>query len=510
MIKNFKWLLLVSLSFVACNNDDETAVVEPPVVIVPGTANFSKYVALGDSFAAGYGDNALYKKGQETSYPNILAQQFALAGGGVFATPFMTDDNIGGFSIGGNQVPQFQARLYFDGAAPAKVAGVSGTAITARLTGPFNNMGLPGAKSFHLGYSGYAAANPYFGRFASNPAATVLGDALAQNPSFFSLWIGGNDVLGYATNGGVPTSQDAVLGNDITPPATFNAVYNGLAASLSAGGRKGVVANLPYINTLPYFTTVPFNPLTTSVLGGGNVAIGEATIQALNAQLYGPLKSALTYIQSLGAPGTAGVATRINVLSATTGNSLLIKDETLVDLAPYLKAVLEPSLGVAKATLFGQVFGQARQATSADFVLLTTKAVIASPTGYPAPLDKFGITFPLEDKHMLISSEIAEIKTAVDAYNVTIKNAADANGLAFVDTKVVMDKLVNGGIPYEGYILKSDFVFGGAFSLDGVHPTARGYAMIANLFSAAINVKYGSNLPMVKLTNYPILRPKSF
>jgi lysophospholipase L1-like esterase len=76
---------------------------------------------------------------------------------------------------------------------------------------------------------------------------------------------------------------------------------------------------------------------------------------------------------------------------------------------------------------------------------------------------------------------------------------------------VVMSQLLNGGIPYEGgYILKSDFVFGGAFSLDGVHPTARGYAMIANMFSAAINAKYGSNLPPVKLSAYPVLRPKSF
>ena len=61
MIKNFKWLLLASLSFVACNNDNEdSAPVEIP--ITPGTANFAKYVALGDSFAAGYSDGALFKE----------------------------------------------------------------------------------------------------------------------------------------------------------------------------------------------------------------------------------------------------------------------------------------------------------------------------------------------------------------------------------------------------------------------------------------------------------------
>jgi hypothetical protein len=77
MIKNFKWAVLVSLTFMACSKDDNTTTGEAPVTA--GTADFSKYVALGDSFAAGYSDGALFKKGQENSYPNLLAQQFALS-----------------------------------------------------------------------------------------------------------------------------------------------------------------------------------------------------------------------------------------------------------------------------------------------------------------------------------------------------------------------------------------------------------------------------------------------
>jgi lysophospholipase L1-like esterase len=480
MIKNFKWLLLVSLSFVACNNDEDTpVVVEEPVAIVPGTANFSKYVALGDSFAAGYGDNALYKKGQETAYPNILAQQFALAGGGVFTTPFMADDNIGGFSMGGNQVSKFPTRLYFNGAGPVNIPGVSGTAITARLTGSFNNMGLPGAKSFHLVYSGYAAANPYFGRFASSPAATVLGDALAQNPSFFSLWIGGNDVLGYATNGGVPVSQDAVLGNDITPPAMFNTVYNTLANSLSAGGRKGVVAGLPYISSLPYFTTVPFNP----------VPLTAEKVTLLNAA-YTQYNGGLAQAQA-GGYITAEEKARRTISFKVGANAVVIVDSYLTNLG-------------------GLMLPSYRQATKEDFLVLTSSSFIGTLVGGNASYIN-GVTVPLADQWVLSKNEIDEVKVATDAYNVTIKAAAAANNLAFVDTAVVMNQLLNGGIPYEGgYVLKSDFVFGGAFSLDGIHPTARGYAMIANMFSAAINTKYGSNLPPVKLSAYPVLRPKSF
>ncbi|CAM2859734.1 SGNH/GDSL hydrolase family protein [Flavobacterium frigoris] len=516
MIKNFKWLLLVSLSFVACNNDD--AVINPDssdgMALTAGSANFSKYVALGDSFAAGYSDGALFIKGQEGAYPNVLSQQFALVGGGAFTTPLMSD-NIGGFSMGGFQIPQFGTRLYFNGVGPVPVAGPTTTSITAKLTGQFNNMGIPGAKSFHLVTPGYATLNPYFGRFATPSGTTVLADALAQAPTFFSLWIGGNDVLTYATSGGIGVNQTGNINaasygsNDITDPNVFAGAYSALVNGLTVNGAKGVVANLPYVNTLPYFTTVPFNPLTSKVLGTGSTAVGDATIDALNTQLYGPLKAALTAFQA---------GDRINLLSKTVANPLLIKDESLTNLSAQLTAAFTPSLGAQTAAFYGAVFGQARQATATDLVVLPTQTAIgAAPTasdsgvGFapPSPLNKFGITFPLQDKHVLIATEVAEIKVATDAYNVSIKAIADSKGLAFVDTKVVMDKLGKGGITANGYTVTSAYVTGGAFSLDGVHPSPRGYALIANKFIEAINMTYGSNLKGVDLSNYRILFPKS-
>ena len=73
MIKNFKWLVLVSLTFIACssNDDDDTTPVEVPVTA--GSADFTKYVALGNSLTAGYSDGALFIAGQQGSYTNILA-----------------------------------------------------------------------------------------------------------------------------------------------------------------------------------------------------------------------------------------------------------------------------------------------------------------------------------------------------------------------------------------------------------------------------------------------------
>jgi len=358
MKNNIKWLLLVSLTFIACNNDDDNNT-PAEVPVTPGSAVFTKYVALGDSFAAGYSDNALFKKGQENGYPNILAQQFVAAGGGTFTIPY-ANDNTGGLLFGGQVNPAFGPRLYFNGTAPLPVPGVPTTEVMAHLSGSFNNLGVPGAKSFHLVANGYGnpaglaigAANPYFVRFASSATTSVLADAVTQAPTFFSLFIGGNDVLSYATSGGIGKDQTGNMdpktygSNDITDPTVFASVYTSMATALTANGAKGVVANLPYITALPYFTTVPYNPLTAKSLGTNNEAVGKAAIKDLNTKLYGPLKQVLTIF---------GAGDRINLLSETSANPVLIKDESLTNLSAQLTQAFTPSLGAQTAAFYGAV-----------------------------------------------------------------------------------------------------------------------------------------------------------
>jgi hypothetical protein len=482
MIKNFKWLLLVSLTFVACSSDDET-VVNPDssdgLPLTAGSADFSKYVALGDSFAAGFSDNALFIEGQKGAYPNILAQQFALVGGGDFTTPFMAD-NVGGFIGSATYTP----RLYLKPPtspgglpSPSSVAlppySQTSSTTMVSLGGSFNNMGIPGAKVTHLDFAGYGspAGNPYFARFASSPMATVVDDAVAQNPTFFTLWIGGNDVLGYATSGGVSA-------NPITPPATFEVAYNGLITKLTAGGRKGVIANLPYVNTLPYFTTVPHNP----------VPLDAATASLLNSG-FTSYNNGLLFAQSNGLLTAAEVAQRTISFSASATNRVVIVDEYLTNLTGF---------GIPSY----------RQATSEDLIVLSARNFIGTTVG-GNPLQVNGVSVPLADNWVLSKREIDEVRIATDAYNTTIQNAADANSdqIALVDTKSIMNQLTTTGISNNGYTLVSTYVTGGAFSLDGVHPSPRGYALIANKFLEAINEKFGSNLKGVSFADYRIMFP---
>lgn len=492
MIKNYKWLLLLSLTIAACSSDDdEGGTVDEP--ITAGSADFSKYVALGNSLTAGFSDNALFKRGQENAYPNIMSQQFALAGGGTFTTPFVGDDNIGGLLLGGTQIqgPRL-AILGFSGSTPnigsLPVAPV--TEVTNQLTGPFNNMGVPGAKSFHLiapGYGNVAGvatgqANPYYARFASSSTSTILGDAMAQNPTFFSLWIGNNDVLAYATSGGTGTNQvgnfdPSTYGpNDITDPTVFANVYSGLLDGMTANGAKGVVGNIPYVTTIPFFRAVPYNP----------VPLDAATAAQLNAG-FAPYNGGLQVAAANGLISPEEAARRTISFQAGAGNKVVIVDSYLTNLA-------------------GLSLPSYRQATAEDLILLTARSFIGTTVGgNPAAVN--GLSVPLADSWVLSKDEVAEIKTATDAYNASIATLADSKGLALFDANTLLQQVYNGGIRFGNYHMSATFVTGGAFSLDGVHPGARGYALIAKKMLEAINAKYGSNFKGVDPADYQIQYP---
>jgi len=134
MNTQYKWLLILFMfGFIACEDDDDGQVMEE-VVITSGEADFSTFVSLGNSLTAGFTDNALFIAGQENSMPNILAQQFALAGGGNFVQPLM-NDNVGGALLGGNQI--LAPRLFFNGAGPAPLDGTPTTEISAIIIWEF-------------------------------------------------------------------------------------------------------------------------------------------------------------------------------------------------------------------------------------------------------------------------------------------------------------------------------------------------------------------------------------
>lgn len=492
---------VIAVGLVSCDPEFDSPVTDDGFYS-SGTANLSNYVSVGNSLTAGYADGALYITGQENSYPNIMAQQFAFAGGGEFTQPLM-NDNVGGLLLGGAQITEnrFVLAVGANGnPGPVRLVGTPTTDITNKLAGPFNNMGVPGAKSFHLVAPGYGnvagvpsgAANPYFARFASSESATVIGDAAAQSPTFFSLWIGNNDILSYATSGGSGVDQTGNFdpktygGNDITDPNVFASVYSAQVDALTGGGAKGVLVNIPEVTSIPYFTTVPTN----------GIPLDAATAGALNAQFAAYNTQVLPGLAGMGVISPEEAALRMINFSAGQ-NFPIMTDDDLTDLTAILQG--PPfNLPVPLATLLGQL----RQVKSDDLIVLTASSVLGTTPDPSNPQGVIGVSIPLSDQFVLAVSEQARITAASTAYNATIQALAGAKELAYVDAKTALARLSTGGIAYDGGILTSQFVTGGAFSLDGVHPTPRGYAYTANLIIKAINDTYGATIPMVHIGNY--------
>lgn len=523
------------LAFVACNEPEDVDLAEEVIVedlpeATAGTADFSNYVAIGNSLTAGFTDGALFKASQELSMPNILASKFALVGGGSFTQP-LTNDNFGGLAAGGGRIQN--PRLVFGGAGPVGLESLIGpVTVTTDIVlnnpaGPFNNMGVPGAKSFHLLAPGYGnlgnvalgLANPYFVRMTgATPDASVIAMAAGQAPTFFSLWIGNNDVLGYATTGGDGT--DPLTPVSGPPGVGFDGSYGALIATLGATGAKGVVANIPNVTSIPHFTTVPHNPLDPT-----NESFGPL-IPQLNG-IFGQLNQVYAFL---------GVPERSIEFSTSAASEVVIRDETLPDLSAQIAGVLGASpsfpafvesFGLPAqaaplvAGLLGTTYGQTREATADDLFVLPSSSIIGTVnTDAVAALmaqglsqelaGQFaveGITLPLADKWVLLPSEQEEIATATSAFNAIISSAASQAGLAFVDANALLDQLANGGITSGEFTLTSSLVTGSAFSLDGVHPTSRGYSLLANEFMKAIDATYGSNFELsgnfVNVGDYP-------
>ena len=518
-----KFILLATLviGFTSCEPEFEN---EVTANYSSGDADFSSYVAVGNSLTAGYMDGTVSKGSQKNSYPNLLAQQFSLVGGGAFTQPSYADDvnNLGGLTLGG--LPIGSTRLVIDASQgrPEPIAGTSTIEVSNLQAKAYNNMGVPGAKSFHLlapGYGNLAGvalglANPYFVRHATSSSATVLGDAMTKTPTFFTNWIGANDVLAYATNGGATSNGNTAAadhnstgnlnpstygGNDITNSNKYQDVYSTIINTLTSNGAKGVVCTIPSVTSIPYFTTVPYNPLPAEATSSNSTAIALYQFLAL---------------------ATGGRISPLNT-AAGTKNPVLIKDEDLTDIGSTIQAYAlgsGNSLLISNAATLGALYGKARHATSADLVVLPASSIIGvdPPNSAANPFDVPGVTLPLINKWVLTANEKAKVASATSAFNASIVAIANAKNtaagktvIAVADMNAIMTKLVSGIKSGDGSFYTANYFSGSStegsvlFSLDGVHPNARGYAVISNEIIKVINRDFKANLPFHNPSYFP-------
>jgi lysophospholipase L1-like esterase len=122
------------------------------------------------------------------------------------------------------------------------------------------------------------------------------------------------------------------------------------------------------------------------------------------------------------------------------------------------------------------------------------------PGGPPLPDDLSIVDGSVVPGVILRPDEIATIRERVGAFNDIISDVADTYGLPVLDVNRIFSEIAGGNLWIIGGVeLSADFLIGGIFSYDGVHPQNIGYALVAVELIDLINDFYGTSIPQVNL-----------
>ena len=505
---------------------------EPPTVTgSQGNADFTKFISVGNSLTAGFMDGALYNQAQQNSLGALIAAQLKIAvesDGDTFDSFDQPDIN----SVDGYLTSQPQGsspvlgRFKLDLNAQIPSPTISGEAIGAfsGSVSALNNFGVPGIQIGQMltagtGTPGDPAFNPFYARMASSPGtSTIIADVVASAPTFFTLWIGNNDVLGYALSG---ASNEAIFTSAGDFDARFEAVVDAMLGS--ANTPNGVIANIPPILTIPFFRAVTWN----------NITLDEATATQINTGF----QAVNGAIQGCANVGVEQSDIDQRLVSYSAGNNpILVIDEELNDLGTCFDALLGAQQISAQQRAQLAPYEQSRPMVEGELVLLSAGSVLGTEAdGDASTADTpIGVVIPLGfsladgslsgDQYYLTLAEQNAIQTRTVEFNTSIAtkvatvNAGGTTRLGLFDTNaglpgnpnttigVFADLLgLDGelGIRVEGTLLDPDFAPNGVYSTDGVHPNIRGNAIMANEFIKVMEATFGADIPAVSVIPLP-------
>jgi len=417
-------LLVVLPLLGSCRTDDS---LNPPPIIDP---MFRRYVSMGNSITAGFQSLGINDSTQVRSYANLLA----MAMGTDFKLPLFNDHPQLGK---GCPAPVDTNSTDPPGrVGPPQPTGCSLRAPTRDL---INNVAFPGAEVAEL-----------LDNFADTPSATdvykqfILGGRTELEllrrlePTFVSVFIGANDVLGALLDYPSATNPTGNAGNSsqVTQLAAFTGSYDSVLDAIEAVGAKAVLISVPDVTVIPFASlSAIYYCLTVS--------------DALRCQA--PLPTTPD-------PNLAGLRALgrfdVNVNCAAPGG--------LQTLVPWPIGLQKIGTAAAGGT---------------TVIDCSIDAEVVTPT------------------------ETQVIATAVAGYNAHIAREAAARGFAYFDINLGLAAAVDNVRirPFPDLLpalAGGNVGFGTYFSLDGFHPSSLAHQAIADGIADAINTEYGTSLPV--------------
>ena len=399
---------------------------------VPASAQFTHYVALGDSLTAGVEGNCLVQRNQEASFPAVLAHQLGMED---FQQPLVQELALSNPLVGS---PCLGAVLSGSTVTVGPISQM-GPPLNALLARPYDNLGIPGANVddlITLTHGDPSPSAPTAERFAALVLRNVDGspfnglnavtEANMLGPDLMTLWIGSNDILTAALTGVF------LPGVTATPPDVFAENYAAVLESIALPGRTIVAGNVPDVTAVPFTTTVP----ARLTIPGGTIGVLGPGNDAYPCEPVAP---------DHGCP---------------------VPEGTLVTLGA--SPLLAQGIGVP---------------------------VALGGTGNPLPNGEFIPPATLVPGVLLYPDEVAGIEDYIADYNETITQEIVGHGGIVVPINAIFDEISAHGYHIGGIVLTPAFLRGGIFSADGFHPSSIGYTIIADAFIETMNAQLGLEIP---------------
>lgn len=430
-----------------------------------GSSKEQKLVAIGDSSTMGIMDIGLKKDFQLHNYPYLIAGQLGIDDN--FQQPLVREPGIGVYPyktpitlVNGTLVSDYWDK---NPTTDEMVAEILPLLENVMLDRPYDNLAVNGARLYDIrnttgSVNSVSEVNyffdivlrnvvlpfyPYFGN------TTVLDQTVELDPDIILLWIGNNDVLGAVLAGG---DQSQITTHD-----DFKNEMQALLSDLTSQTSADIVmSNIPGYLPLGFALDTVFKDTGSAV---EPVVFDMATLQPVNFGTeanpeYIPLligESDVNHILLTGA---------IEYQESGMG----IPTETQLEGPPYNKLPTEVAAIYTKMVSLG------------------------------LPVNGSSVGDPLTGEYTLTSSEEQAVDDAIAGFNTIITQLSGQFGLPLVDMYTLYDPESPGAFGgYSGeYVLhkQADTVF----SLDGVHPSNLGHAVIANAFIDTLNHGYGFNL----------------
>ncbi len=407
---------------------------------------FHKLVVVGDSLGAGHEGNCTVRRYQLLGASKLLADAIG-------QTDFQQ-------ALIDESPPVNPPTSYPCLGAVATTTGITvgiisqeGGQLNPSLARPYDNLafnGGPRVRDFvdlRVSVPGRSDLDNYAARVLRNVAGSpfagtnAVEQAASLNPDLMLYWVGNNDVLGAATRGVV---LDAVT---LTPVADFEAKYTEGLQTILASGRTIVTFTIPDVTSIPLFTTLP--PIVINPGTQQPVIVNGQTVPLLGSRALPP--------ECPVAPCPIPAGTLLNTILAGQ--------------------MMQQGVGIP-AFLGGlAVEGSGNLAT-------------ALPDGSFTPP-----AGPLVPGVLLYPDEVAQLVQRTGEINASIASVSSANGGVLVDLNAIFAGVATGGYTIGGLTFTTAFLSGGLFSGDGVHPTAIGYAIIADYIIQALNEATGSVIP---------------